>query len=250
VSTLAAAVGRIQRGRLPIEPEAKLGLAANFLYMLTGRVPSPVEERIMDVALILHADHGMNASTFAAMVTASTLSDIYLSVGSGIAALSGPLHGGANEEVIRMLKEIGQVEKVKPWFRAARDAKKKITGFGHRVYKAYDPRARILGPLNAELARKSRRLRRLLSVAKALEQEVIAELGATKGVFPNVDFYSGLTFTGLGIPTNLFSPIFALSRVAGWTARVIEYLQNNRIFRPRAVYVGPFGKQVKALSER
>jgi citrate synthase len=250
VSTLTAAIARIRNGQLPIEPDHELGHAANFLYMLTGKRPTPVEERLMDVVLILHADHGMNASTFAAMVVASTLSDIYLAVGSGIAALSGPLHGGANEKVIATLREIGSVENVKPWYARARAEKRKIMGFGHRVYKAYDPRARVLGPLSKELADRDLEVKRLFEIAVALEGEVISTLGAEKSIFPNVDYWSGLTFAALGVPEYLFAPIFAVSRVAGWTSRVLEYLNHNRIFRPRAIYVGEFGRSVVPIEER
>jgi citrate synthase len=249
-ATLVASMARIRAGGMPLEPDPKLGHAANFLYMLTGKRPSPPEERIMDIALILHADHGMNASTFATMVVASTLSDIYFSVGSGIGALSGPLHGGANEKVVETIRKIGSVENVKPWYEAARTQKRKIAGFGHRVYKSYDPRARILAPLAESLAEGNPETVRLLEIARALEREVVSTLGEEKKIFPNVDFYSGLVFTALGIPTDLFVPIFAISRVAGWTARVLEYLQNNRIFRPRAMYVGEFGRKYAPLDER
>jgi citrate synthase len=249
-STLTAAIARVRKGHLPIEPDPRLSHAANFLYMLTGKRPSALAERVMDVILILHADHGMNASTFAAMVNASTLSDIYLSVGSGIAALSGPLHGGANEKVIETLREIGSPGKVKAWYGKARAEKRKIVGFGHRVYKAYDPRARILVPLSERLVRGNKRVGRLFETAQALEAEVVSTLGVEKKIFPNVDFYSGLAFSALGIAPELFSPIFAVARVAGWTARVLEYLQNNRIFRPRAIYVGEFGKKYVPMGER
>jgi citrate synthase len=243
VASIAAAIARIRQGRLPIEPNPELSHAANLIYMMTGRRPDPLEERVMDIALILHADHGMNASTFATMVVASTLSDIYFSVGSGIAALNGPLHGGANEQVLRTLREIGGSQKVKPWFAKARKKKQKIMGFGHRVYKAYDPRARVLGPLAEFLTRNNKKVRPLFKTAEALEKEVVSTLGAQKKIFPNVDFYSGLVYSSMEIPPELFTPIFAVSRVAGWTARVIEYLENNRIFRPRAMYIGPFNKK-------
>ncbi len=242
-ATITAAIGRVHQGLMPLDPDPGLGHAANFLYMLTGRRPSPVEERLMDVCLILHADHGMNASTFAAMVVASTQADMYFSVGAGISALSGPLHGGANELVLHMLREIDHPTNVESWYRSARAEKRKIPGFGHRVYKAYDPRARVLGPLARILAEGSEETARLFAIADALEKTVIADLGADKHVFPNVDFYSGIVYAGLGIAPELFTPIFAVSRVAGWTARVQEYLENNRIFRPRAVYVGPLGKR-------
>ena len=248
--TVAAAVSRIRRGLLPIEPDPELNHAANFIYMMTGRHPTAEEERIMDVALILHADHGINASTFAAMVVASTLSDIYFSIGAGIAALTGPLHGGANEEVLHVPREIGSPANVKAWLVHARARKRKIMGFGHRVYKAYDPRARVLAPLAKYLAHSNKEILPLYRTARALEKEVIGTIGKQKGIFPNVDFYSGLVYMALGIPTKMFTPIFAVSRVAGWTARVLEYLQNNRIFRPRAMYIGQFEKKYVPIGRR
>jgi len=250
LATVTAGISRIRQGHFPLDPRSDLSHAGNLLYMITGRVPSPEEERIMDIALILHADHGMNASTFAAMVVASTLSDIYSSVGAGIAALSGPLHGGANEQVIKMLAEIGSPKRIDTWYEQARARKQRIMGFGHRVYKAYDPRARILRPLAQYLANKNSKAMSLFSIAGALEEKVIATLGKEKNIFPNVDFYSGIVYNALGISADMFTPIFAVSRVAGWTARVIEYLQNNRIFRPRAMYVGPFGKKYPLPGER
>jgi len=250
VSTIAAAIARLRKGRLPIEPDPSLGHAANFLYMITGRRPTPIEERVMDIALILHADHGMNASTFASLVVASTLSDIYFSVGAGIAALNGPLHGGANELVVRTLESIGGAENVPAWFRQAREEKRRIMGFGHRVYKTYDPRARILGPLAKYLAAMTPDVQPLFATAEALEREVVATLGVEKRIFPNVDFYSGLVYRSLGIAPEMFTPVFAVSRVSGWTARVLEYLQHNRIFRPRAVYVGPMNLPFTPLDER
>ncbi len=244
-ASITTAIARVRQGHLPLEPDPDLGHAGNLLYMMTGRKPTPVEERIMDVALILHADHGMNASAFAAMVVASTLSDIYFSVGAGVAALSGPLHGGANEHVLHMLKEIGGSTNVKAWYKKARAKKRKITGFGHRVYKSYDPRARVLGPLAEYLAKTNKKVSPLFRTAQALEKEVISTLGEEKGVFPNVDFYSGIVYSALDIPPELFTPIFAVGRVSGWTARILEYLRNNRIFRPRAIYVGPFDKKLE-----
>ncbi len=249
-ATITAAIARIQNGNMPIEPDPGLSHAANFLFMMTGRKPTPVEERIMDIALILHADHGMNASTFASMVVASTLTDIYFSIGSGIAALSGPLHGGANEQVVLMLNEIGSPENVKQWLQTSLKGKGKISGFGHRVYKAYDPRARILGPLAGFLAEGSGEVQNLMATARTLEAEVAATLGAEKNIFPNVDFYSGIVYSSLGIATQMFTPIFAVARVAGWTARVYEYLQNNRIFRPRAMYTGEFNKTYQPIDKR
>jgi len=249
-ATIAASISRLRNNNLPLGPDPELSHAANFLYMMTGRRPTPLEERVMDVALILHADHGMNASTFASMVVASTLSDIYFSVGSGIAALNGPLHGGANEQVLRTLQTIGTPDRAEEWYRQAREAKKKITGFGHRVYKAYDPRARILGPLAKHLAQENSTARQLYQTAESLEKLVVADLGAKKKIFPNVDFYSGIVYKAMGIEPEMFTPIFAVSRVSGWTARILEYLENNRIFRPRAAYTGALNLKYKPVEER
>ena len=250
MATIAASIARMRQDKLPVEPDPDLGHAANLLYMMTGERPTPEEERIMDVALILHADHGMNASTFSSMVVASTMSDIYFSIGAGIAALNGPLHGGANEQVVKMLNKIGGPEKVDAWFQKAMIRKKKISGFGHRVYKTYDPRARILGPLAAQLSEKNPESMQLYQTAKKLEDLVVSKLGEEKGIFPNVDFYSGLVYRSMGIPSDMFTSIFAVSRVAGWTARVLEYLKHNRIFRPRAAYIGKFGKEYAPIEDR
>jgi citrate synthase len=250
IASIAATIGRVRLGRMPLEPHPDLGIAGNYLYMLTGRIPTPLEERIMDICLILHADHGMNASTFASMVVASTLSDIYLAIGAGISALSGPLHGGANVEVVRMLDEIGSVDRVSGWYQKAVSEKRKIMGFGHRVYKAYDPRARILGALASLVIPESGRLRTMYDTASALESEVIDTLGKEKKIFPNVDFYSGIVYRSMEIPEALYTTIFAVSRVAGWSARVVEYLENNRIFRPRAIYTGKLDEQYVPIEKR
>jgi citrate synthase len=250
IACVAAAIKRLREKHLPLEARTDLSYAANLLYMMTGKEPTPLEERIMDVSLILHADHGMNASTFASMVVASTLSDMYFSVGAGISALNGPLHGGANEQVVEMLKEIGSVDNVKTWFDSARAAKKKIMGFGHRVYKAYDPRARVLLPIAEYVSAKDTKISELFKIAKSLDNEVVGTLGSEKKIFPNVDFYSGMLYRFLGIPTKMFTPIFAVSRTSGWTARVVEYLENNRIFRPRAIYTGTFDEKYIPLRDR
>jgi citrate synthase len=249
VATIAATIARIRSGHLPVEPRPDLSHAANLIYMMTGQLPTPVQERIMDIALILHADHGMNASTFASLVVASTLSDIYFAVDSGIAALSGPLHGGANEQALLMLKEIGGVQNVQPWYQRALKEKRKIMGVGHRVYKVYDPRARILGPLAELIVDDNKEVRPLFDTARVLEAEIAKTLGQEKKLFPNVDYYSGLVYAALGIPSEFFTTMFAVSRVAGWTARILEYLKNNRIFRPRALYVGPFNKKIETQRE-
>lgn len=250
VATVTAAISRIRAGRMPIEPDPDMSHAANLLYMMTGKPPSLAEERVMDIALILHADHGMNASTFATMVVASTLSDLYLSVGSGIAALSGPLHGGANEQVLHTLRSIGDSGNVPAWFEKARSRKQKIMGFGHRVYKTYDPRARVLEPLSEHMATNKEETKAMYKTARALEREVVASLGAEKSIFPNVDFYSGLVYHAMDIPEEMFTPIFAASRVAGWTARMMEYLRTNRIFRPRAMYVGELDREYVPVAKR
>jgi citrate synthase len=171
-------------------------------------------------------------------------------VGAGIAALNGPLHGGANEKAIYTLKEIENVGNVKPWVEEQRRLKKKIAGFGHRVYKAYDPRARILAPIARELVKENKEAADLFEVAQELEREVISRFGKEKNIFPNVDFYSGIVYRCLGISSSMFVSLFAVSRVAGWTARVLEYLEKNRIFRPRAIYTGVFNKKVAPISER
>ncbi|MGA1825963.1 MAG: citrate/2-methylcitrate synthase [bacterium] len=250
VAGIAGAIARLRAGHLPLEADPELSHAANLLYVMTGKRPTKLEERIMDVCLILHADHGMNASTFAAMVVASTLSDIYFSVGSGIAALNGPLHGGANEQVMKMLTTIRSADDVKSWYENARKQKKKIMGFGHRVYKAYDPRARVLGPLAKLVVEKDEQMKNLFNIALTLENEVISTLGKEKNIFPNVDYYSGIVYKSMGITPEFFTPIFAVARVAGWTARILEYLKRNRIFRPRAIYTGDFDKQYIPINQR
>lgn len=250
VASLMGGIARLRCGQMPIEHDPELSFAGNLIYTMTGKKPTAIEERIMDVSLILHADHGMNASTFAAMVVASTLSDVYLSVGSGIAALQGSLHGGANERVLDMLKEIGSEDNVPAWFERKRSKKEKIMGFGHRVYKSYDPRARVLGPLAKYMIKGNKETKYLYKIATRLEKEVVNTLGSKKKIFPNVDFYSGIVYASMGIPSDLFTPIFAVSRVAGWTSRVQEYLRKNRIFRPRAMYVGPFDKEFTSIENR
>ncbi len=250
MATIAAAIARIRKGEEPVEPDSSLSHAGNFLYMMSGKKPDPTFERIMDVALILHADHGMNASTFTTMVVNSSLSDMYSSVVGGICSLKGPLHGGANERVLYDLEEIGDPSNVEAWFRKARETKRKVMGFGHRVYKAYDPRARILSPLAKLVSEKDPANKKLYETAVKLDEIVCKELGVEKKVFPNVDFYSGIVYRSMGIETAMFTPIFAVSRVSGWTARALEYLAENRIFRPRAVYTGPVKADYVPIDKR
>lgn len=239
MATLAGAIARMRRGQAPLAPREDLSHAANYLYLMTGEEPDEESARVMDISLILHADHGMNASTFTTMVVNSSLSDMYGSVTAGIASLKGPLHGGANEQVLYDLEEIGSPAGVESWFARARQSKRKVMGFGHRVYKAYDPRARILGPLAQLLSRRDPEIESLYKTATKLDALVCSQLGAEKKIFPNVDFYSGIVYRALGIETAMFTPIFAVSRISGWTARALEYLVDNRIFRPRAIYTGP-----------
>ena len=237
ISSLVATMGRVNAGAGPIAPDPVLGHAANFLYMLTGERPGGLATRAFDVALILHADHELNASTFAARVIAATLSDLHSAIVGGIGALKGPLHGGANAEVMKMLLDIGKdapVEKAEEVVRAKLARKEKIPGFGHRVYHTEDPRATHLRQMSKELGQRSGE-----TIWYAMSQRIEALVKAEKKLNPNVDFYSASTYHALGIATDLFTPIFAVSRISGWTAHVLEQYANNRLIRPRAEYIGP-----------
>ena len=236
IPTMVAAFKQMRKGNDPVQPNDELDYAANFLYMLNERKPDPLASRIFDVCLMLHAEHTMNASTFSARVTASTLTDPYAVVASAVGTLAGPLHGGANEEVITMLEEIGSVENVRPYVEDCVQRKAKIMGFGHRVYKVKDPRATILQNLAEQLFEKFGH-DKYYDIAIELEH-VVEEKLSHKGIYANVDFYSGLVYRKLGIPTDLFTPLFAISRVAGWLAHWKEQLEANRIFRPSQIYTG------------
>lgn len=236
IPTMVAAFQHIRKGNDPVTPRDDLNYADNFLYMLRERQPDPFIAHIFDVCLILHAEHTMNASTFSARVTASTLTDPYAIVASAVGTLGGPLHGGANEEVIAMLEEIGSIENVVPYVDARIARKAKFMGFGHRVYKVKDPRATILQKLVDEMV-ELYGSDRDYDIARELEAVLADRLGH-KGIYPNVDFYSGLIYRRFGIPTDLFTPIFAIARVAGWLAHWKEQLETNRIYRPTQVYVG------------
>lgn len=229
-----------------IEPDPDLGHTANFLYMLRGEPPTPLEERALDLALVLMADHELNASTFAARVTASTLSDMYSTITTAIGTLKGPLHGGANQRAMEMLLEIGSVENVEPYILSALAAKKRIMGFGHRVYRRQaDPRSIYLRAMVKELC-EARNDMRLYDMAVAVADVVERE----KGLYPNVDFYTAPLLYLLDIPLDLFTPIFAVSRIAGWTAHVMEQYGNNRLLRPIASYVGPEVRAYTPIHER
>jgi citrate synthase len=234
--TVVAAFHRLRAGDEALDPRDDLDHAANFYYMLFEHVPSPAVRKIIDACLILHAEHTMNASTFSARVTGSTLANPYTVISSAIGTLTGPLHGGANEEVLDMLDEVGSVENVRPWAEHAVTNKKKIMGFGHRVYKVKDPRATVLQDLAENVFAETGRPEQY-EMALELEKAAATTLGA-KGIYPNVDFFSDTVYQALGIPRDLFTPVFAVARVAGWLAHWLEQLQNNRIFRPEQVYVG------------
>lgn len=248
IPTMVAAFQLMRKGNDPVQPRDDLGYSANFLYMLNEKEPDPFAAQILDICLILHAEHTINASTFSAMVTASTLTDPYAVVASAVGTLAGPLHGGANEEVIFMLEEIGSVENVRPYVEHCMEKKSKIMGFGHRVYKVKDPRAIILQDLAEQLFEKYG-VDQFYDVAVELERVVNEKMGH-KGIHANVDYYSGLVYRKLGIPTDLFTPVFAVSRIAGWLAHWKEQLNENRIFRPTQIYTGthaapyiPIGKR-------
>jgi citrate synthase len=248
VPTIIAAFDRLRNHKEPIRPKGHLTHAAEFLYMLTGNEPDPDDAHVMDVALILHAEHEMNASTFACTVTASTLADMYSVVTSGIGTLRGPLHGGANEAALKTVLEVGDVSKAEGYVVDALAHKKRIMGFGHRVYKTWDPRYLILKKFAGELAVRKGQTE-LFDTAVAIETSARKHLEGTP-IFPNVDSYSGIVFHMLGIPTDLFTPIFAMSRIAGWTAHAIEYLQANRLIRPKALYVGTTGLPYPPIESR
>jgi len=237
LGSLVATYGRLQAGGGPIQPDPALSHAANFLYMLKGERPNALSIRAFDVALTLHADHELNASTFAARVAAATLTDLYSAIGGAIGALKGPLHGGANADVMRLLIEIGPEatpERVDEAIRAKLARKVKIPGFGHRVYRTEDPRATHLRRMSKDLGERAGNTR-WYEMSQRIEKLVTGE----KKLFPNVDFYSASTYYTLGIPIDLFTPIFAVSRVSGWTAHCLEQYANNRLIRPRTDYIGP-----------
>jgi citrate synthase len=243
--TIVAAYDRVRSGRWPLQPVPERSIAWNFLTMLQGREPSPQRVRDFDTCLILHADHELNASAFSARVTSSTLSGIYSSIMAAIGTLKGPLHGGANEQVMRMLREIGTPDRVDAWLDQALAGKAKIMGFGHRVYKEGDPRAKILRAMSERLTKEAGRPE-LYEMSVRIEERMQNE----KGLIPNVDFYSATVYDSMGIPTDLFTPIFAASRVAGWCAHVIEQYRNNRIYRPRGEYVGETGLRYIPIEDR
>jgi citrate synthase len=244
-ATIIACFDRIRKGEEPIESNPNLSHAANFLYLLNGKVPDEMVSRFFDICLILHADHELNASTFAARVTSSTLSDLYSAITSAVGTLKGPLHGGANIEVMKMLRDIGTVDKAKDYIRERLAEKKRIMGFGHRVYKTEDPRATHLRKMSKEMGEKTGETN-WHEMSRVIEDLMLGE----KGMYPNVDFYSASAYYTMGIPIDLYTPIFALSRVSGWIAHVLEQYQNNVLIRPVAEYVGPDGLTYVPIDKR
>jgi citrate synthase len=244
--TALAAFARLREGKEPVSPRTDLDHAANFLYMLNGEEPNEVLAETFDMALVLHADHGLNASTFAAMVTASTLSDLHSAVTSAVGTLAGSLHGGANQNVMRMLEEIDASDKDPVrWVRDALDEGRRVAGFGHRVYNVKDPRAKILGDRSEDLGEAAGDTR-WHDYSVAIEEFLAEE----KGLAPNVDFYSASTYYQMGIPIDIYTPIFAMSRVGGWIAHVLEQYEDNRLIRPRARYVGQKDRPFSPVDER
>jgi citrate synthase len=242
---IVAALSRLEQGKKPVASQPGKSIAWNFLNMIRDQAPTPEEEKLFDTALVLHADHELNASAFTMRVVSSSLSDYYSAVTAAVGSLKGPLHGGANEAVMVMLKEIGGYDKVDAFIDDAVNAKKKVMGIGHRVYKNGDPRGKILRQMSLDVAKKvglEDQHKMLVRIADQME--------AKKGLMPNVDFYSGLVYTALGLRPRDFTPIFAVSRVSGWTAQVLEQYANNRIYRPRAFYTGPTDVKVTPIAKR
>ncbi|WP_185959736.1 citrate synthase [Lentibacillus cibarius] len=245
IATIVTAFARIRQGKDPVKPKKELGFAANFLYMLNGEEPKDVEEEAINKALVLHADHELNASTFTARVCVATLSDVYSGVTAAIGALKGPIHGGANERVMEMLMEIGEEENAIPYIKEKIANKEKIMGMGHRVYKNGDPRAKHLKHMSKELTKLTGQTK-WYNMSIKIEEFIKEE----KGLPANVDFYSASVYHSLDIENDLFTPIFAMSRVSGWLAHILEQYDNNRLIRPRAEYVGPENQEYVAIENR
>jgi citrate synthase len=244
-ATIVATWERLRGGHDPVDPDPSLSHASDYLRMMTGETPGPIAERAMDIALILHAEHGFNASTFSGRVTAATLSDVYSAVTSAVGTLKGPLHGGANEGVIKALLDIGDIEKVEAWVKERLARKERIMGFGHRVYKTFDPRAKHLQRLSSDLGREA-------GTSKWYEMSVrmMEVMKREKNLDPNVDFFSASTYYTMGIPMDLFTPTFAVARISGWSAHIMEQLADNRLIRPRSEYKGRRDLAYVPISER
>jgi len=250
IATIVAALDRLRNGKELLASKPELSHAANFLYLLNGRVPMDVEAHALDIALILHADHEFNASTFAARVTAGTLADIYAAITSAIGALSGPLHGGANEQVMKMLLKVGAPDNVDRFVAERIAAGEKIMGIGHAVYRTEDPRAAHLKRMSEEIGKRQGDTK-WFEMSRRIEDLAVAELERKgKKLRANVDFYSASTYFMLGIPVDLYTPIFAVSRISGWTAHVLEQYANNKLIRPRAEYTGPSNLEYVHIDQR
>jgi citrate synthase len=245
IGPMVAAISRLEQGLKPVKPTAGKTIAWNFLNMIRDKAPTAEEEKLFDTALVLHADHELNASAFTARVVASTTSDYYSDITAACGSLKGPLHGGANEQVMIMLREIGSYDKVDAFIDDAVKEKKKVMGIGHRVYKNGDPRARILKELSLQTCKKAG-----LEDFHRMLVHIQEQMELKKGLMPNVDFYSGLVYTALGLRPRDFTPIFAVSRISGWTAQVLEQYANNRIYRPRAFYTGPLDLKIVPIDKR
>jgi citrate synthase len=243
--TIVAAFHRLQNGQRLVDPDPNLSIAGNFLYMLTGAKPHDTLTRVLDAALVLHAEHGFNASTFAARVTAATLADMHAAVTAAVSALKGPLHGGANQEVMELLLECGDAETAVKRVRAMLDAGEKIPGFGHRVYRTFDPRASFLRKMSKQLGEAAGN-----SKWYEMSERLIPIVKESKNKDPNVDFFSASAYYTMGIPIDLYTPIFAIARIAGWTAHIMEQHSNNRIIRPQDDYRGPFDRKVEPIDRR
>jgi len=246
--TIVAAYDRHRKGKQVVPPDSSLSFAENFLYVLNGEKPTETMARAFDICMILHADHGLNNSTFTARVVISTLSDVYSALTAAIGSLRGPLHGGANEGVMHMLNEIPSVEEVEPYILGKLERKEKVMGFGHRVYKAPDPRATDLKTLAEQLAKDTGN-EDLFAKSHRIEQIMDREV-ASKGIYPNVDFYSATTYHCIGLTLDLFTPMFALSRLGGWAGHIIEQLEDNRLYRPKAKYIGPHDQPYVPIEQR
>ncbi len=248
--TAVAAFERFRQGKEFVAPEDNLDHSANFLHMFRGPIPSELDVKAMDACLILHADHEMNVSTLSCRVVISSQSDIYSAICAGVGSLKGPLHGGANEEVMKTLDEVGSLQNTEKWIREALAKKVKVPGFGHRVYKFYDPRAAILKNYAEEYAKIKKEISEKLQMAELIEKIMVETLGEAKGIYPNVDLYSGLIYSTMDIPKDQFTPIFAIARVAGWCAQILEQLLDNRIYRPRCHYTGTLDKPYIPMDKR
>ena len=249
---IAAATGRFREMKRYIEPDSSLSLSENFLYMLTGRRPNKFESKLIDLMFILHAEHSTNASTFSVLVTASTLADVYAATTTGIGTLKGPLHGGADEAALNMINAIGDPDNTEKYIEEALEGKQKIMGFGHRVYKAYDPRAKLVRSyLEESLVKEpTDEVRRLLQIALRAEKLMVEKLGKSKGIWPNIDFFAGPLYRVLGIDSKLFTPIFVASRMSGWGSHIVEYWHNNKLVRPLEYYTGSLDVPYKPIELR